>query len=309
MNLRQIEVFHAVMSTGSVTSAAVELRISQPAVSQTIKSVEAMLGFTLFERRNGKFQPTPEAHELYGEAKSLHRAIGNIRRTASELTRRHGDAVELLVSPCLASSLLPPALMAYRQKYPNVRLSCEPLGYRALVEKLHRSQADIGVALGCKQEELLDSVRVGRVRLVCALPHSHPLAERAEVTPDDLAAENLISFHRESAIGQEVEDAFRSAGRKIQTSITVPFGSTAIELVRVGLGVAVVDELTASSGVHNLAIRSFAPERSLDVAVTYRSDRLPSKQAKALIDVIKVQARTIIGWRKRRLELSSPTIN
>jgi DNA-binding transcriptional LysR family regulator len=59
MNLRQLEVFHAIMSAGSVTGAARLLKISQPAVSAVLKHTEQQMKLKLFERVAGRLQPTP----------------------------------------------------------------------------------------------------------------------------------------------------------------------------------------------------------------------------------------------------------
>src|SRR3546814_15867250 len=65
MNLRQMEVFHAIMQTGSVTAAARVLHVTQPAVSAVLKHCEEQLGLKLFERTGGRLQPTREAQALF----------------------------------------------------------------------------------------------------------------------------------------------------------------------------------------------------------------------------------------------------
>lgn len=67
LNPRQLEAFRLVMQRGSVTGAAAELRISQPAVSRFIRDLEVRSGITLFERTGNHLIPTPEAHLLLVE--------------------------------------------------------------------------------------------------------------------------------------------------------------------------------------------------------------------------------------------------
>jgi len=67
MNLRQLEVFNAIMRFGSVTGAARELGVSQPAVSKILRHAEDQLGMRLFERLNGRLQPTMEAKAIQAE--------------------------------------------------------------------------------------------------------------------------------------------------------------------------------------------------------------------------------------------------
>jgi DNA-binding transcriptional LysR family regulator len=104
MRLRQIEVFHAVYSTGSMTSAAAMLNVSQPSVSKVLAHAEQQLGYLLFERLKGKLVPTPEAHRLFAHVSAVYRDVDRLRRYArvragstapgrrvfSGETRRHG---------------------------------------------------------------------------------------------------------------------------------------------------------------------------------------------------------------------------
>jgi len=66
MRLRQIEVFHAIYTSGSMTNAARLLNVSQPSVSKVLAHAEQQLGYALFDRVKGKLVATPEADRLFG---------------------------------------------------------------------------------------------------------------------------------------------------------------------------------------------------------------------------------------------------
>lgn len=90
MNLRQLEVFRAVMLTGSVSDAARLLHVSVPAVSRLLAHTESRLGFALFERIKGRLHPTAEARRrLYQEVDQVYagvRRISELGLTRSQLT-------------------------------------------------------------------------------------------------------------------------------------------------------------------------------------------------------------------------------
>jgi DNA-binding transcriptional LysR family regulator len=88
MNLRQIEMFRAVMQTGSFTAAAEALHISQPGVSRAARHLEIQLGVPLFERSQGRIRPTDEALALNGEIERSYRGVQSIQQFARGL--RHG---------------------------------------------------------------------------------------------------------------------------------------------------------------------------------------------------------------------------
>ncbi len=80
MNLRQMEVFRAVMLAGGVNSAAELLHVSPPAISKVLAQAVKASGLTLFERVRGRLIPTPEAHQLYAEVDKLWQGIERVRR-------------------------------------------------------------------------------------------------------------------------------------------------------------------------------------------------------------------------------------
>ena len=84
MNLRQIEVFRAVMLAGSVTDAARLLHVSQPGVSRMLGHIEVQLGVRLFERGRGKLRPTPEAQALYAEVEHVYRGVQRIDKAPEQ---------------------------------------------------------------------------------------------------------------------------------------------------------------------------------------------------------------------------------
>ena len=85
MRLRQIEVFHAVYSTGTMTGAAAMLNVSQPSVSKVLAHAEQQLGYLLFDRIKGKLVPTPEAHRLFAHVATVYRDVDRLRHVAASL--------------------------------------------------------------------------------------------------------------------------------------------------------------------------------------------------------------------------------
>ena len=80
LNLRHVEVFHAIMRAGTITEAARVLNVTQPAVSAALKQLERRLGMNLFDRVGGRLQPTPEARALLPDVAEIFGRIGALRR-------------------------------------------------------------------------------------------------------------------------------------------------------------------------------------------------------------------------------------
>ncbi len=92
MRLRHIEVFNAIMLTGSVSAAARLINITQPAVSRTLQHAEIQLGFPLFQRAKGRLTPTTEALTLYPHIERLFAQLDEVQRPASTCAPRATSA-------------------------------------------------------------------------------------------------------------------------------------------------------------------------------------------------------------------------
>src|SRR3546814_6538313 len=85
MNRRQMEVFHAIMQTGSVTAAARVLHVTQPAVSAVLKHCEEQLGLKLFERTGGRLQPTREAEAIFPDIAGVFGQLEEVKDLTQDL--------------------------------------------------------------------------------------------------------------------------------------------------------------------------------------------------------------------------------
>jgi DNA-binding transcriptional LysR family regulator len=247
MNLRQIEVFRAVMLSGSVTDAARLLHVSQPGVSRMLGHIELQLGLPLFERRRGKLQPTPEAQALYAEVEHVYQAVQRVDARARDLKDGGGLVLRVLTSPSTGLQLVPQAVAQLVQQVPGARLYLESVLAREMVERLTHREADLAISTLALEHALLRSEVVGHWSLVCVCPPGHRLAARRALTPADVLRERLVVFSADTPQGAWVAQSQRDSGITADAPIEVRSGQMACALAASGAGIAVVDSLTAQA--------------------------------------------------------------
>ncbi|RYD53896.1 MAG: LysR family transcriptional regulator, partial [Sphingomonadales bacterium] len=113
MNLRHIEIFHAVYVNGSVSGAARALNVSQPSVSKMLRHAESLLGFQLFQRASGRLVPTEDAHTLFSEVAEIQDRVYALREAGRNLRRGSGGMLRISALPSLALSALPTAVSQF----------------------------------------------------------------------------------------------------------------------------------------------------------------------------------------------------
>ena len=279
LNLRQLEVFHAIVKTGSVTGAARELHVTQPAISAVLKHLEQRLRYRLFERAGGRLKLTPEGEALLPDVYEIFGRLDTLSRVAEEM--RDGLAGRLVVasSPTLVDTLLPQTVARFRLHQRGVSVSLRSLPTPLAVERVLRRDVDMGIVYGPVDEAAVDVEELVSSEIACARPLAHPLAAKDQVHAADLVGESVISLSPSTHLGRAIETQCIEAGVPPPVIAIEPSSSlTACLMVREGAGLALVDRTAALSGAFgDLAFRSFHPRIGFCIQLIYPRDRPRSR--------------------------------
>lgn len=247
LNLRQIEVFRAVMIAGSISGAAQLLLISQPAVSRMLSHSEQRIGFRLFERVKGRLYPSPEARRLFRDVEHVYRDVQRVNSTLNDLVQRRRGVVRLVCSPSLGHQLVPRAIAAFRHHHQQVRVSLECARNITLRDRLLDHQADMGISLFPVDHPNLEISPLFRTRLVGVCHRDHPLAGQKHLDMEALSHHPLIGYGAETPFGRLVKQLHEAHGMPYQPAIEVDSPHYACGLVRNRAGIALVDEFSLHS--------------------------------------------------------------
>ncbi|MBB3890035.1 DNA-binding transcriptional LysR family regulator [Phenylobacterium haematophilum] len=288
MNLRHIEVFHAVYQSGSVSAASRALNVSQPSVSKVLKHAESRIGFRLFRLVKGRLVPTDEAHTLFREVDDIYGRIESLRQTTRNL-RAGGDGhIRLAVLPSLGLGVAPAAVARFRQQRPNVSFDIHTLHNDDILKALYERNSDLAVAYDTPRHPRLADVRIGSGELVMLYRKDEMPDAPERLSLDAARDRDLISLAGSGPVGalfaSEVvqDDPGRSERIFVQTYYV------AAALVRHGAGVAVVDEFTARASLSpELDFRPLTPKVTFGVHCIYLEDRPPSRPARDFIAVLQ----------------------
>jgi DNA-binding transcriptional LysR family regulator len=290
MNLRQIEVFRAVMSTGSISGASRLLHVSQPAVSRLLSYTESRLGFALFERIKGRLYPTPEARQLIREVENVYLGVQRVGELAHDLAERRHGVLHLVSSPSIGQTLIPQVIARFRQSHPEVRVSFQFLSFAHLKERLLNRQADLGVVILPMDHPNLQVTPIARGSMVCICPYNHPLARRSLLTLADLRPFPLISYGLDTPLGARIGAMYAAAQEPLKAAIEVGSPQNACALVELGAGVAIVDEFSVRSWASNqFVVRPLAGAPALVANLVHPCYEPLSQPAQAFVALLKAQ--------------------
>jgi DNA-binding transcriptional LysR family regulator len=290
MNLRQIEVFRAVMLAGTVSGAAKVLNVSQPGISRMLGAIEQRLGLRLFDRVRGRLRPTPEAEALYAQVQRVHGEVQRVATLASDL--RHGRhlSLRILGSPSLMLESIPKALTALRERFDLATFQLATMSAAEMTRALLCQEADIAVSANPLISALPDSALEARVlgswTLVCVFPGDHPFARStAPIESAQILEQPLVGFPAQTPQGQFVDQESRKLGLAPRQTVEVRSSLNACALVLQGAGVAVIDDLTARAYVsRDLQFRPIPGAPHIDIMASTPPQVTPSALVEPFIE-------------------------
>jgi DNA-binding transcriptional LysR family regulator len=251
MRLRHIEVFNAVMLTGSVSAAARMINVTQPAVSRTLQHAELQLGFPLFQRVGGRLRPTVEAQILYPHVERLFQQLDEVQRLSANLRAGRGQG-ELRVLTVLALSYeaMPRAMSLFRQRHPSLVVHHQALHSHQIIAALVRQEADVGYAFSAVPHPALTQDLLGNRHVVCVVPKGMlppRVARSGMVTLAQLSGLPVIALDGQDPLGMLLANALRDQGAGLDIVMTVQTYHVALALAHHGVAVALVEACTAAS--------------------------------------------------------------
>jgi DNA-binding transcriptional LysR family regulator len=260
MNLRQLEILRAVIRHRTTVAAADELALSQPAISNALKAMEAQAGFALFERVNNRLLPTAEAMALYKESDAIFALHTKLENRVRDFREARSARLSIVATPPLAYGIISPALSGFLQRRPQMRVSFDVRRYEGIIDAVLDGTAELGFALGLSHHPGIAREVLHADKMVCVMPQDHQLADHATISASDLAGLPFIGLERGTRLGEAVRENFAQAGAPFRPAVEVRYCNTACMLASAGVGAAVVDPMSArQNGGPSLVVRPFTP--------------------------------------------------
>jgi len=272
MDLHQLRVFHAAVTTGGFTRAGEDLHLSQSTVSQHIKLLEDELGCPLFLRVGKRVQVTEAGKVLLPYAERIFRDLKNAEMAVREMNALRRGTVRLGVGPTTLTYRLPPVLADYKRRFPEIELIILAGTTEFLLQALRAQRLDLAVVMAAAGPQPgLTLTPLGREEVVFVVSRDHPLARRRTVEPADLAPLRFILYGKNTVMQKFVEHYFELLGIRPNIIMEVENNEAIKSLVRAGLGCSLlplcaVEQEPPESQLHILRVKGRPLIRQLRLA-------------------------------------------
>ncbi len=245
LNHRQLAMFRAIMLHGNLSRAAEVTASSQPTLSRELGRLEQLLGFSLFDRIRGRLRPTVRAMALMQEVERSFVGIEQIAATAQALRTQTTGHLRLACLPALAQAFVPHALALFASHLPQARVSITPEESPWLEQSIGQQRYDLGLSEASQAPPGVALQTVLSMNEVAVLPPGHRLSGKKLLQPQDFSQERFISLAPNDPYRQQIDQVFREAGVQRELCYETTSAVAVCAMVRHGLGVTIVNPLTA----------------------------------------------------------------
>lgn len=284
MRFRQIEVFHAVYTTGSISAAARTLHVSQPSVSKVLQHMQQQLGLELFRLVRGRLVATDEAHALFIEVSEVFERLTSLQKTVRQLRNVEGSHLRLAVVPSLGLHAAPLAIARFRERHPDASFEVQTLHHDGIFEALYERRCDIAFAYDAPQHPRIHRRDLDNAELVLLFQPGDLPGVGERVTLDQLEGRDMVGLSRGGPLGDLFNRELERAEISVNEVVSNQTFFIAAALANCGAGMAVVDAFTAHASARApTQARPFEPSIRFRVQCLFLEDRPPSKAATQFI--------------------------
>jgi len=272
----------------TTVGAAERLGMSQPSISNTIRHIETVLGFPLFERISNRLSPTEETLILLEESEPLFLLRDAVNQRAADLRMGKIGRIRVASTAELSEAVLPRVIADYAREFPRIQISLETRPLDSVLQVVENGVADVAFAISPYERQAMAYELIDTLQAVVLCDENDPVAKLDVVSPKDLVERPMVGPQVANRIGLMMADSFRAKGLDYRPTIETRFMNAAARIVRDGWGVALVDELSAYTAMRpGLVVRPYSADMSFELSAAMPKSKSPSRQTKRFIKAFR----------------------
>jgi DNA-binding transcriptional LysR family regulator len=293
MNLNQLRVFYEAARTGSFTSAAKKLCITQPAVTAQIKTFEDQCNLKLFKKKGRSLYLSEEGSALYEYAKRIFEYEKEVEDAIEEMRKLKRGTLRLGTSKAYARYFMPFLISSFHEAFPHIKVHLDEGSSMDILRSLLELKNEVAVIAKVEEDPNVTFLPFKRDELILILAPTHSLSKKKSVSVEELVHEPMIMKEMGSGTRKQVNDLFSRKG--LSPNVLMETSNTEFikQLVQRGEGISFLVEESVAVEIRErrLATVPVAGEKPfLDVSIAYLKDQHLSHPARAFVEMLKKMA-------------------
>lgn len=276
------------MTTGTVTAAAEQLCVSQPAVSQHISDLERSTGLRLFVREKRRLRPTAEALTLFQEVEHSFAGLEVIRQKARDIKSFNTGNLRIVAIPALSMGFLPRVLREFIDEHPNITVWMQTEGSSVVKRSIAEQQFDLGLLVNSTPDPRIHAEPFALTAGVCVMRSDDALCKHKVVRPQHLHRKPMVALGRNDWTRQRLNEVLMEANVSPIVNIETHLADVVCSFVLDGFGAAVVNPFSADDfRTRGLVVKPFEPSIPIRLDLALPAARPASALVAEFLAILK----------------------
>jgi DNA-binding transcriptional LysR family regulator len=293
MNLNQLRVFYEAARTGSFTSAAKKLCITQPAVTAQIKTFEDQCNLKLFKKKGRSLYLSDEGSTLYEYTRRIFEYEKEVEDVIEEMRKLKRGTLRLGTSKAYARYFMPFLISSFHEAFPHIKVHLDEGSSMDILRSLVGLKNEVAVIAKVEEDPNVTFLPFKRDELILILAPTHSLSKKKSVSVEELVHEPMIMKEMGSGTRKQVNDLFSRKG--LSPNVLMETSNTEFikQLVQRGEGISFLVEEAVAAEIKEKKLTTVPLEGKapfLDVSIAYLKDQHLSHPARAFVEMLKKMA-------------------
>jgi len=289
VDFEKLKTFLEVCQQGSFSRAAEKLRVTQPAISAQIRSLEKEVGATLFDRKSGKVSTTAAGRVFEPFAEHCLQCYNHIVMTVADLHRSPRGAISISANETTCLYVFPKIFAQFKKHCPRVGLGIVRADRAHTLEAVLKRQVDFGVISLPIKDSRINAILVHKDELVLVVQPAHPLAQRGTIKIDELVQYPLL-MPKQGRQREQLNGIFQMHDFHPKLAMEVDSGELLKRLIIAGLGVGFLPRVNVaederSKQLATVRIEGFRLAR--DLALIFHKENMLTRAAQTFLDIAR----------------------
>jgi DNA-binding transcriptional LysR family regulator len=289
VDVHALRVFTEVVRHQGFTRASRALRLTQPAISKVVKSLEEELGTPLLVRERRRVKLTDAGQIVLAGAQGVLDAMRVMEEEVQELSALRRGRLRIGTPPIVGVAFLPPLLKEFHEAHPGIALELREEGSHQIAELVRTRELDVGAVVLPTDEKSFETLPFAHDHLRAVLHPSHPLAHRRTLALRELADTPFVLYRPEFALHGHILEACQNSGFQPSVVSESSHWDFIVAMVAANIGVALLP-VTICRRLDRrqvLSVKMSEPVIPWDVALVWRRDRHLSPATRAWIELAR----------------------
>ncbi|MGI6002457.1 MAG: LysR family transcriptional regulator [Lachnospiraceae bacterium] len=273
MDIREIRYIVEIAKQQSISKAANNLFVTQPALSKMLKKTEADLGLRLFYRDGSTMQPSEACQILVQYGEEIIKAFDQMEAGLYDYKNFKTGTLRLGIPAGMATFDFPGIISRFREQYPHITLNIYESGARSLENMIISGNLDVSISLQPVAPPELNEFPLLQDQFMCAVRTDHPLAQKDYITLEDLVPYNFNTWPDDFAFYQILVEHIRQKKLHITPCITSSNNQFLLRLSQTSQDVCVLPgPVIKRNDTAGLVIKPFRPAIYWDLCIVFKKN-------------------------------------